>query len=359
MGIIFFLELVPAVNCLPQRNAAEAESCRTHTADTFLEDSVAPALNRLSGVGPAQRLDVLPPPPGWPEKMPPPPPDWRPPSPPFQHTVVDLPPPPPPIPFFPPPALPVHRGDPCITAGPARTKSMPTASDMEKARIRKLLLRASDHFQHHTTVNAGHASNQALRERRTTLQNLHRNNAELRRHAVRCETHHQRPLTPPPGSAKVNMKLLKGHLPAFVDRPPTVAWGRDHSAANALRDARAAMSQPAACGSEMLVHNDAGAADYLRGIEDLYRRMRATYSEIQRHPDAVLRSRTPPINHSFLGEKNKVHRGVPPQLVLPLKPSEPSTEAMRLREELDKLEARWQHLSGGHGDESRTSFHRS
>lgn len=130
--------------------------------------------------------------------------------------------------------------------------------------------------------------------------------------------------------------------------------GLSHAvAADTLRDARSVVERSSTSG----VATGAGASaadEYIRGIEDLYKRMRDTYSELKQHPEAFLQPSSAGGHHSrsAMMSRPSPQRDVasPRRSYVPLrmpdaKVQEPSSEAARLREELDRLETRWEQLN--------------
>ena len=98
---------------------------------------------------------------------------------------------------------------------------------------------------------------------------------------------------------------------------------------------------------------DHRAAMYLEGIEDLYKKLRQSYDEFQRNPEHFLKapaaaaikkavaSDTLDLVHEASNVRS-VH--VPLNVEFPAT-APPSSETVKLREELDRLEIQWQRLS--------------
>ena len=93
------------------------------------------------------------------------------------------------------------------------------------------------------------------------------------------------------------------------------------------------------------------ATEYLAGIEDLYRRMRASYEEFQKRPETFVRA------PSAAAIRDAVHSSVPITRITTDKLAsaaapirfgfdvQPSQDTLKLREELGKLDLQWQRLT--------------
>ena len=238
------------------------------------------------------------------------------------------------------------RGEPRRTASAPRTaasglskSTIPpgrTPSQLEMSRIRSLQHAAPHHW--HTSAQQMRAGPVNVDER---LQAQHHRSELLQAHrntVTRAATPRTGQKTPvrtgsalPPRTTP-SRKALKGDMPdmkaALRDGIP--ARSADHAGTATLRQLSAEDQQK--------------AQEYLRGIEDLYARMRDSYAQFRQRPETF--SAVTPRAAASPARARDVPKHDESYLALKLAstPVQPSAEARKLREELDRLERQWEQL---------------
>jgi hypothetical protein len=264
-----------------------------------------------------------------------------------------------------------------------------TPSQLEVDRIRSLGNAASGHFI--GGANAGRSSRsrspqapedfdareEAYRRRRELLESNRRNADNSRRSTTPGATTRRRSTTPTVTAplraarhATPSLRELKGELPD-VQRalregiPPhprhqaqlsrSTASGFHHGGPNA--------SAAGAGGSLSALDatTQAQAQEYLRGIQDLYHRMRDSYVQFRQHPEEFLARGPPPSSSAAAASRVMspprasahaslaAERSYVPLRFPPTPSAEPSAEARKLRDELDRLERQWERLDSRRG----------
>lgn len=212
------------------------------------------------------------------------------------------------------------------------------------------------------------------KRRREELLNQHRNNVDIQREKQRQQgqrSSSNRVRTPPPsqGARGVTLTRLKGQTPNLQDAMREGLRPKYAEAQNRRRQSDASSYTARShqqSGAVSTASLDVGAAGrhrtsghpapsatadqkiFLEGIEDLYHRMRQRYTELQQNPESFAAQRNHP--HPSGRRADEINLSPPKRKTympakMPFVKSEPSQQAIKLREDLERLELQWQRLT--------------